>query len=91
MRANCSTWRGGQQAAGDLAAHHLDAGLALAVDAVFEAEGAELVFGDLAGQEGLGLGAEGFDLFPDGSIMLILKLFPLGEDFLGGGCHNHLT
>ena len=57
---------GGEQSAGYFASHHLDAGLSLAVNAVFEAEGAESVFRDLAGEEGLGPVTEGFDLFADG-------------------------
>ena len=43
---------GSQQAAGDFAADHLDARLALAVDAVFQAERAEIVLGDFAREEG---------------------------------------
>ena len=91
MRASWLHLGGGEQAAGDLAAHHLDARLALAVDAVLQAEGPEVVFGDLAGQVGHCLGAERFDLFANRSIMLILKLFPLRKDYLGGCCHNHLN
>jgi hypothetical protein len=67
----------GQQTAGDFASHHLDASLALAVYAVFQSEGPELVFRDLAGEEGECLVAEDFDLFPNCPIMLFFKHFPL--------------
>ncbi len=40
-----------EDAAGDLAADHLDACLALSVDAVFQAEGAEFVLRDFAGEK----------------------------------------
>ena len=79
----------GEKAAGDLAADHLDAGLALAVDAVFKAEGAEFVLGDLAGEELTGADAEGFNLFADGAIVLNLEVLGVRLDFRGGGRHNH--
>ena len=60
---------GGHQAAGDLAAHHLDAGLPLAVDAVLEAERAEFVLRNFTRQEGAGLTAEGLDFFADQAVM----------------------
>jgi hypothetical protein len=71
---------GGEEAAGDLAADHLDAGLTLAVDAVFEAEGAEFVLGDLAGEELTGPHTEGFDLFAYDTIMLNLEVLLVGLD-----------
>ena len=74
MRANCSTCAGSQQAARDLAAHHLHARLPLPVDAVLEPERAELVLGDFAGEEGLGLLAEDFDLLADGAVVLVVEL-----------------
>ena len=69
---------GGEQPAGNLAADHLDAGLALAVDAVFQAEGAEVFFGDFAGEEGGGFGAEGFDLLADEAVMYGLEVVAEG-------------
>jgi hypothetical protein len=80
----------GEKAAGDLAADHLDAGLALAVDAVFEAEGAEFVLGDLAGEELTGAEVEGFDLLADGAIILNLKVLVVGLNLRGSGCHSRL-
>ena len=59
-----------QQSAGNLAAHHLHARLALAVDAVLQAERAEFVFGNFPRQEGVGLAAEGFDLLADQVVVL---------------------
>jgi hypothetical protein len=81
---------GGEQPAGDLAAHHLDAGLALSVDAVLQAEWTEVSLGNLPSQEGHCLGPEGFDFLPNRFIVLILKLFPLRKGFFDGCCHNHL-
>jgi hypothetical protein len=86
MRPNCSTWRAVSQAAGDLAAHHLHARLPLAVDAVFQPVGAELVFRDLAGEERLGSRAEGFDLLADSAIMFSFKLLPTGKGFGHSRC-----
>ena len=76
--------RGGEQAAGNLAADHLDAGLPLSVDAVFQAEGTEVSLGNFPSQEGHCLGPEDLDFFANRLIVLILKLFPLREGFLGG-------
>jgi hypothetical protein len=81
--------RGGEKATGDLAADHLDTGLALAVDAVLEAEGTEFVLGDLAGEELTGAGTKGLNLFADGAIMLNLEVLLVGLDLRGGGRHNH--
>jgi hypothetical protein len=81
----------GEQPAGDLAAHHLDAGLALSVDAVFQPKWTEVGLGNLPSQEGHCLDPESFDLFPNGFIVLILKLFPLRKNFLDGCFHNHLN
>ncbi len=78
------------EAAGDLHAYHLHAGLALSVDAVFQAEGAEFVVGNIAGDECRSLLAEDLNLLPNGLIVLILKGFALGEVFLDGGGHKHL-
>ncbi len=69
----------GREAAGDLAAHHLDPGLALPVDAMLQAEGAEFVFGDLPIQKCLGAMAEGFDLLANSVRVLNLKLFAFGK------------
>ena len=52
MPASWSSLRGGQQPAGNFAAHHLDAGLALAINAVLQAEGTEFVLGDGAASPG---------------------------------------
>ena len=79
---------GSEQAAGDFAAHHLNALLALSIDAVLQAKGAEISVGNLPSQVGHCLGAEGFDLFAYRFIVLFFKLFPLGEGFFGGRCHN---
>ncbi len=53
---------GSNAAEGKLDADHLDVGLALPVDALFEAEADELVFGGVAGEELLGLGVEVVEL-----------------------------
>ena len=82
---------GGEQPAGDLAAHHLDAGLTLSVDAVLQAKWTEVGLGNLPSQEGHCLGAESFNFLPNRFIVLILKLFPLRNGFFGGCCHNHLN
>ena len=81
---------GGEQPAGDLTAHHLNAGLPLSVDAVFQAKWTEVSLGNFPSQEGHCLGPEDLDFFPNRFIVLILKLFPLREGFLGGRGHNHL-
>jgi hypothetical protein len=81
---------GGQQAAGNLAADHLDSRLPLPVDTMLEAEGAKIVFRDFTGKECLGGSAEGFDLFANGPGMLRFERFALMEVFLNGGRHNHL-
>jgi len=78
----------GEESAGDLAAHHLDAGLSLAVDPVFQPVGAEILVGNLPCQVGQCLGPEGLDLFPNRCIVLILKLFPLSQGFRGGCSHR---
>jgi hypothetical protein len=80
---------GGEKAAGDLAADHLDTGLALTVDAVLEAKGAEFVLGDLAGEELTGADAEGLNLFADGAIVLNLEVLLAGLKLRGNGRHNH--
>jgi hypothetical protein len=79
----------GQQAAGDLASHHLDAGLPLAVNAVFQPEGAKLIFCNLASEVCLGSFAEGFDLLANYAIMFNFKLFTTGEGLGHSGVHNH--
>ena len=87
MSARRSSLGGRQHAAGDFGAHHLDAGLALAVDAEAQAEGAEIVVGDLAGEEFLGFGSECFDLGADGIVVLLLKFVRDGvvEEGVGMG------
>ena len=62
------------ESAGNFAAHHLDARLPLAVDAVLQAEWAKLVRGDLAGEEALRLLAKSLDLLANGLLVLALKL-----------------
>ena len=64
---------GGQQAARDLAAHHLDSALALAVDAMFEAEGTEFILRDFAGQELRGSLAKRLNLLADQAIVFNFK------------------
>jgi hypothetical protein len=81
---------GGKQPAGNFAAHHLNAGLSLAVDAVFQAKWTKVSLGNFPSQEGQCLGPKDFNFFPDRFIVLILKLFPLREDFPDGRGHNHL-
>ena len=56
---------GRDAAEGKLDADHLDVGLALAVDALFEAEADELVFRQLAGEELLGFVVEVVELALD--------------------------
>ena len=56
---------GGDAAEGKLDADHLDVGLALAVDALFEAEADELVLRQLAGEELLGFVVEVVELALD--------------------------
>jgi hypothetical protein len=80
----------GHQAAGNFAADHLKAGLALAVDAVFETEGAEFVVRDVSGQDFLGLGPKGLDLLTDRDFVLFFKAFSLNELLLDCGSHNRL-
>jgi hypothetical protein len=67
----------GQQPTGDFAAHHLDARLSLAVNAVLEAEGSELGVSNLPCEDGHCLCPEGFDFLSDCFNMLILKLLAL--------------
>ena len=55
----------GDPAEGQLDPDHLHVGLALAVDALLEAEADELVLGDLAGEEGLGFVVEVVELALD--------------------------
>ena len=54
-----------------LGAHHLDARLALPVDPSPQPVGAELIFGNLACEKGVGLGPEQFDIFPNRSIVFV--------------------
>jgi hypothetical protein len=65
---------GSEQAARDLAAHHLNSRLPLPVDTVLEPERAKLVLRDFAGEECLRLPAEDFDLFADGAVVLLFEL-----------------
>ena len=65
---------GSEQTARDLAAHHLNSRLPLPINAVLEAERAELVLGDLAGEEGLRLPAEDLNLLADGAVVLLVEL-----------------
>jgi hypothetical protein len=81
---------GGEKAAGDFAANHLDARLPLAVDAVFEAERAEIVFSDFAGKERGGFGTKGLDLLADRNLVLFFKRFALVKPGFEKGGHNHL-
>jgi hypothetical protein len=56
---------GGDATERQLHADHLDVGLALAVDALFQPEADELVFGQLLGEEGLGFVVEVVELALD--------------------------
>jgi hypothetical protein len=67
----------GGKTAGNFDAHHLHAGLALAVDAMFEAKRAEFIFRDFTRDERRGFLAEDLNLPPNGIIVLILKGFAL--------------
>jgi hypothetical protein len=80
--------RGGQQAAGNLAAHHLDAGLPLPIDAVLQAERAEFIFRDFPGQEGAGLAAEGFDFFANQAVVLAFEVLADTEFVFDQGGHT---
>jgi hypothetical protein len=60
----------------------------LPVDAVLEAERAEFVLRDFAGQEGVGLTAEGFDFFADQPVMLAFKLLADAERIFDKGGHR---
>ena len=53
---------GGDPAEGELDAHHLHVGLALAIDALLQPEADELLLGLLAAQEAGGLGVEVVEL-----------------------------
>lgn len=77
----------GSKAAGDLHAYHLDAGLALSVNAMFQAEGTEFVVGNFAGDERRCLLAEDLNFLPNGIIVLNLKGFALHEVILDGCGH----
>ena len=69
-------------AARNLGAHHLHARLPLPVNAVAQAEGAEIVFGDRAGQHLLRLRAEPLDLFTNGLLVLLLEVFADDQSLL---------
>src|SRR6185295_15236374 len=69
-----------KQAARNLGADHLNAVLALSVDAAAEAIGPELVSGQLSCEEVLSLGAEQFDIRTDGAIVLLFKDLLVIED-----------
>ena len=79
-RAQLPHLSGGEQAARDLGADHLDAVLALAVDAAAEAKGPELVDCQLPREEVLGLGPEQFDIRTNGAIVLLFKDLLVIED-----------
>jgi hypothetical protein len=72
-RAELAHLSGSKQAAGDFRADHLDAILALAVDAAAEAVGAEFVDGQPAGEKLLSLGPKEFDIRANGAIVFLLK------------------
>jgi hypothetical protein len=76
-----------QQSPGDLAPHHLHAGLPLPVDAVLQAEGTKLVFRDFADQEGLRPLPKGLDFLPNQTIVFLFELLPAKGIFLG--CSGH--
>ncbi|SPE37158.1 hypothetical protein SBA3_260014 [Candidatus Sulfopaludibacter sp. SbA3] len=82
-------WRG-QQSARDLAAHHLHARLALAVDAVLQTEGTELVFRNLSVQKLLRSLAKRLDFLADGKLVLPFEILTMGKAFLSSCRHNHL-
>jgi hypothetical protein len=81
----------GELASRDLAADHLDPGLALSVDSVFETERTEIVVRYFTGQERLRFRTEYFDFFPHGFIMIAFKHFPPGKALVDEGCHNPLA
>ena len=63
--AKSSIWSGVTPPKGSLIADHLHVGLALAVDALLQAEADELVLGRVAGEELLGLVVEVVELLDD--------------------------
>ena len=65
LRASCPICADVSSAAGNLGADHLDAGLALAVDAAAQAPGTEFVIGQSAGQD-TGPPRRGILRYPDG-------------------------
>jgi hypothetical protein len=67
--------RGGHHATRKLRAHHLHARLPLPINAVAQAERAEFVFGDRAGQHLLRFRAEPLDLFTNGLLVLLFEVF----------------
>ena len=79
---------GGQQAARDLAAHHLHAALALAVDAVFEAERAKFIFRDFARQELRGALPKRLNFLADETIVFSFKQLGGIHGFPSDRCHN---
>src|SRR5262249_46903129 len=73
------------ESAGDFTPNHLNPCLTLAIDAVLQAEGTEIVLGHFACKEREGCAAERFDFFPNGPGMVLLELLALVEVFLDGG------
>ena len=58
---------------------------------MLQAKGAEIVLGNVAREEGVGLFAERFDFLANGPIMLIFQCFTLKEGRIQGSRHsNHL-
>jgi hypothetical protein len=81
---------GCEHTARDLGADHLHTRLPLPINPVFEAEGTELVFVNLACQERFGFAAKDLNFFAHGPIVLYFQLFRMDELFWKGRCHNHL-
>jgi hypothetical protein len=65
---------GSQRSTGDLGANHLHARLPLAVDAAAQTERPELIFGDLARQQLVGLFAEKLDVLTHDGVVLGFRM-----------------
>ena len=74
-----------QQSARNFGPNHLHALLALAVNTAAQPEGSELVVGQLAREELIGLTPEQFDVFPNCRIVLLLSELAVGHNI--SDCH----
>ncbi|MEI9973324.1 MAG: hypothetical protein WDO73_15545 [Ignavibacteriota bacterium] len=72
---SCSVWAA-VSSHRESCSDHLDARLALPVNAVFQTEGAELIFGNVACEEHLGSFTEGLNFLANRTIMFNFKLLP---------------